>query len=124
MVDLVYTRHEVQLNAPSSVFHLTNPKTTSWETLVPAIQNAYSVKPVEFGQWVADLDSIEKPSSEEVAEKPALKLLSFYRGLQSERSAMSVALDVQRTKEASATMRSIQPVSPSLMENWLQQWQF
>lgn len=124
MIELVYTRHETQLKAPYAIFHLTNPATTSWKTLVPAIQNAYPVKPVGFGEWVADLESIENPSSDDLAEKPALKLLSFYRGLQSEGSAMSVVLDVQRAKEASATMRSIRPVSPSLMQNWLQQWRF
>lgn len=124
MVELFYTRHATQLEAPWAVFHLTNPQRTSWEALVPAVQDAYPVKPVEFGEWVADLESIQSPSSADIAEKPALKLLSFYRGLQSEGSAMSVVLDVKRAKEASATMRSMGPVSPSLMRNWLRQWRF
>lgn len=124
MVDIVYTRHATQLEAVWSVFHLTNPERTSWAELVPAIQNAYPVKPVEFGEWVAALETIQSPSSTDIAEKPALKLLDFYRGLQSEGSALSVVLHVQRAKEASETMRSIKPVSPSLMQNWLQQWRF
>lgn len=61
-----------------------------------------------------------------VAEKPAVKLLSSYRAVIDEtNSEMSMALDAQRAKEASATMRSLGPILAPLMSNWgLQQWQF
>lgn len=83
------------------------------------------MEPVELSEWVAELERIENPSSVDVAEKPALKLLPFYRALADENStAMSVALDVSRAKAASATMRALGPISPELMKNWLHQWCF
>ncbi|KAI2717518.1 hypothetical protein CBS147332_4398 [Penicillium roqueforti] len=124
IVEIVNTRHRDSSEARSAVFHLTNPEQTSWSTLIPAVQSEYAVEPVAFSRWLGELESITNPSSEEVASKPALKLLGFYRGLEGEGSALSVPLDVQRTKAASASMRALGAVSPSLMRNWLQQWQF
>jgi hypothetical protein len=125
MTDIIDARHGDQSELPHAVFHLTNYKTATWSSLIPAIQQKYNVEPVEFSAWVAELESIQNPSTAEVAEKPALKLLSFYRGLVDEtKAAMSVALDVQKTKEASKTMNSLQPISASLMSNWLEQWNF
>ncbi|ODM16180.1 hypothetical protein SI65_08179 [Aspergillus cristatus] len=109
MLEIVHARHR---SSPSSaVFHLTNPNPTPWSLLIPTIQDKYTVKPVDFAAWLAKLENISSPSSTEIAEKPALKLLSFYRGLQDGESAMSVALNVRPAKEASASMRSLGPVS-------------
>ncbi|KAJ6092951.1 hypothetical protein N7486_008240 [Penicillium sp. IBT 16267x] len=125
MIDIVHTRHRDQSEFPHAVFHLTNYKTASWSLLIPAIQQKYNLEPVEFAAWVAELESIRSPSSAQVAEKPALKLLSFYQGLVDEtKAALSVALDVQKTKAASKTMNSLQPITASLMSNWLEQWNF
>ncbi|KAJ5760131.1 hypothetical protein N7520_007287 [Penicillium odoratum] len=125
ITDIVQTRHDDRSEFPHAVFHLTNHRTVPWSSLIPAIQQKYKVEAVDFASWVAELGNIQNPSSVEVAEKPALKLLIFYRGLADESQAsLSVALDVQKTKEASKTMNSIQPISASLMSNWLEQWQF
>jgi hypothetical protein len=123
MSEIVHARHTSQ--SASAVFHLTNAETTDWSTLLPAIQEKYNVKPVEFKEWVADLESIKNPTSAEIADKPALKLLSFYRGLVDEENAsMSVPLDVKKAKQASPTMEALGPISPTLMQNWLEQWKF
>jgi hypothetical protein len=106
------------------VFHLVNPATTTWSSLVPAVQKHYPVKSVEISNWIQELESVENPSDEEVAAKPALKLLDFYRGLLSSDGALSAPLEVGRTKEASATMRSLGPVDEKLMDTWLKQWAF
>jgi hypothetical protein len=122
MVEIVNTRHQSS-EQPWAVFHLTNPETAPWSSLIPAIQAQYPVEPVDFAAWVADLESIPNPSSVDLASKPALKLLSFYHGLQEE-GGMSVPLDVRRARDASRSMRSLGPISATLMQNWLQQWQF
>ncbi|CAI7614800.1 unnamed protein product [Penicillium glandicola] len=124
VVEIIHSRHRTLPEAPWAAFHLTNPERAPWSSLIPAIQSQYAVEPVEFSAWIAELESITNPSSGDIASKPALKLLGFYRGLQSEDSAFSVALDVRRAREASVSMRALSPVSPSLMQNWLQQWQF
>ncbi|KAB8238949.1 putative NRPS-like enzyme [Aspergillus alliaceus] len=123
IVEIVHTRHGYRPESPSAVFHLTNPESAQWSSLIPAIQEECHVEPVEFAEWVAELESIENPTATDVANKPALKLLNFYRGLAAN-SALSVALDTQRAKEASTTMRSLGPISAPLMSNWLQQWRF
>ncbi|KAJ5678651.1 acetyl-CoA synthetase-like protein [Penicillium macrosclerotiorum] len=125
MVEIIHDRHGDKSEVPVATFHLTNSETASWSSLIPAIQSKYHVDPVEFSTWVAELESIQNPTSADVNEKPALKLLPFYRGLVEEgHAAMSVPLDVQRAKDASATMRSMGPISPQLMLNWLEQWRF
>lgn len=118
MLEIVHTRHR-SLTSPA-VFHLTNPNPAPWSSLIPAIQGKYAV---EFAAWVAKLESISSPSSADIAEMPALKLLGFYQRLRDE-GRMSVPLDVRQAKEASASMRALGPVSAELMRNWLEQWQF
>ncbi|KAJ5811852.1 hypothetical protein N7474_008153 [Penicillium riverlandense] len=107
-----------------SVFHLTNPSRVPWSSLIPIIQKKYAVEPVELAAWIGKLENIRNPTDTEVRKKPALKLLGFYRALLDKTSALSVVLDVRRAQEASATMRSLGPISVHLMLNWLQQWQF
>lgn len=123
LTEIVDTRHRDSGSA-SAFFHLNNPERVPWASLIPAIQEMYTVEPVPFRTWVAELESIQHPTSGEVAEKPALKLLGFYRGLTESTAAMSIGLDVHRAQGASATMRSLGPISGSLMRNWLRQWDF
>ncbi|KAJ5736726.1 acetyl-CoA synthetase-like protein [Penicillium malachiteum] len=125
VTEIVQARHGDRSELPHAVFHLTNPEIASWSSLVPAIQQRYDVEPVDFSAWVAELTSIQNPTSVDLVEKPALKLLGFYRGLGDENNAaMSVALDVTRSREASGSMKSLEPISAQLMSNWLDQWQF
>lgn len=56
MTDIVHTRHGDQSDLPHAVFHLTNYKTASWESLIPTMQQEYNVEPVEFAAWVAELE--------------------------------------------------------------------
>lgn len=124
MGEIVNTRHENISGNLCAVFHLTNPSTVPWSSLIPAIQKKYAVEPVELAAWVRKLEHIQNPTSAEVREKPALKLLGFYRALLDKSSTLSVVLDVRRAQEASAMMRSLGPISAPLMVNWLQQWEF
>lgn len=123
MSEIIYSRHNNQ--EKSAVFHLTNAEKAEWSSLLPVIQKKYGVKPVEFSEWVSELEAIQQPTAAQVSEKPALKLLSFYRGLvDEEKGAMAVPLDVQKARHASTTMRGLGPISASLMDNWLEQWSF
>lgn len=123
MVEIVNTRRTTQVDTRCAVFHLINPSSTSWESLLPSIEEVYPVERVELSEWVGELERIENPSAEEIAAKPALKLLDFYRGLEGEGS-LSSPIEVTKTKEASATMHSLGPISQGLMTNWLKQWAF
>lgn len=124
MTELVNTRHANRSLDLCSVFHLTNPSTVPWSSLIPAIQEKHSgVEPIDLAEWIGELEKIEKPTVADVAQKPGLKLLDFYKSLLSENSLV-MELEVKRTQEASATMRTLGPISAALMSNWLQQWRF
>lgn len=81
------------------------------------------MQPVSFTEWCDELASIKNPSDQEVREKPALKLLDFYRGLSTDQ-AMSAPFETEMTQKASETMAALGPVTSDLMMNWLNQWQF
>ncbi|KAJ5715826.1 NRPS-like enzyme [Penicillium malachiteum] len=121
--------NELLIGRPSSaggcvnVFHLVNPSRTTWDSLVPAIQERYSVNPVSLAEWVKDLAKIQNPSDLEVSEKPALKLLSFYQAL-AESDVLSTEISVEQCKKASKTMATLEPVSQAQMSNWISQWDF
>ncbi|KAE8335493.1 hypothetical protein BDV24DRAFT_156005 [Aspergillus arachidicola] len=124
ITELIQTRSTSQMDSPCSVFHLVNPSATSWESLLPAVQERYNVQPIEMSEWVTELESITNPSPAEVAAKPALKLIGFYQGLVEGEGALSAPIEVEKTKEASITMKSMRPISIELMANWLNQWSF
>lgn len=125
MTEIAQARHGDRSELPHAVFHLTNPAVATWSSLVPPVQQKYSVETVDFGDWVAELKSIKTPTSQDVVDKPALKLLPFYSALADESTvAISVPLDVGRSQAMSKTMKSLKPVSAQLMSNWLEQWQF
>lgn len=122
MLELVDSRRITQENTRCGVFHLFNPSVTRWKSLLPAIQDYYPVQPVELSDWIKDLESISNLSAENIATKPALKLLDFYRGLVEGAGALSAQIDLTKTKQGSKTMRSLGPVSGVLMANWCRQW--
>lgn len=125
MLDLVTTRRDSANDTRCAVFNLVNPSVTSWHTLLPAIQATYPVEPIPLSEWIRELEQIDNPTPDEITAKPALKLLDFYRGLaDSNGGALSVPVEVGKTKEASATMSSLEPISDALMLNWLKQWGF
>lgn len=75
-------------------------------------------------QWIEELRQIKSPTTEDLAGKPALTLLEFYQSLVEGQGALSVPLEMERTKAASPTMRSLPPITPDMMANWLKQWAF
>ncbi|KAI9371137.1 hypothetical protein BJX61DRAFT_543936 [Aspergillus egyptiacus] len=127
LLDLVATRRETQSQPDSRcmVFNLVNPCTTTWDTVLPAIQAVYRVRPVPIAEWIQELEGIKSPTAEDIVDKPALKLLDFYRRLaDEEEAALSVPIDVAAAKVASRTINSLGAISCDLMANWLVQWGF
>lgn len=84
----------------------------------------HPARAVTLNEWLNELDSIQNPSDKDILEKPALKLLDFYRGLANNSEVLSVPLRVSNSQKASQTMACLQPVSHAQMLNWLQQWSF
>ncbi|TQB68175.1 hypothetical protein MPDQ_003886 [Monascus purpureus] len=125
LLELVDTRRKTQSDTRCAAFHLINPSVTTWGSLLPAIQKRYKdIQPVEFSDWIRELESIQDPSAEEIAAKPGIKILDFYRALLDGEGALSAPIEVGDTKQASPTMGALGPISAELMGNWLNQWNF
>lgn len=119
----MHTRRQTQSATPHAVYHLVNPCKSPWATLVPAVQAKYpGMQTVPLDQWLDELEAIKSPSETEVREKPALKLLDFYRGLAGE--VLSASISVEQTRGGSKTMEGLGAVTGQLMGNWLGQWDF
>ncbi|KAL3461224.1 hypothetical protein BJX64DRAFT_289599 [Aspergillus heterothallicus] len=120
---------EIQSNRHSSsktdaaFFHLTNPRRTTWATLLPSIQLSLGVTPIPLTSWVAKLEELQHPSAQDIQDRPALKLLPFFRGLACGES-MAAEISVERATAASPSMQSLEAISGDLMENWIGQWGF
>ncbi|KAH8432734.1 putative NRPS-like enzyme [Aspergillus melleus] len=124
IVELLQTRRNQLSTVPTAFFNLVNPSKARWASIIPAIQDRYSVEPVPINDWIKELENIKNPSDEDVRQKPALKLLDFYRGLAGGKEMLSAEIGVSRTKEASKTMASLGPIHRVEMANWLNQWDF
>jgi len=82
------------------------------------------VQSIPLSEWLDELEGIKDPTDQEVREKPALKLLSFYRGLVGNDDMLSAEVSVEKAKQASKTMAALGPVSSAQMLNWVHQWNF
>jgi len=109
-----------------SVYHLVNPKTESWQRLVPVVQEHFDqthtrLEIVEFTNWLETLKKMPM-SKENAARVPGLKLLDFYEGLAAPQGLPRLATD--KTAAMSPTLKNIGPVNRDMMKLWLEQWSF
>jgi thioester reductase-like protein/acyl-CoA synthetase (AMP-forming)/AMP-acid ligase II len=114
-------------NALLQVYHVINPRTVSWRDLVPTIQAFYStpsshIAAVPFSKWLAELRKVRVDDREEVARKPAVKLLDFYEGL--EMGEGLPRMETRRTEGVSGCLRGMRAVDREVVGNWLAQWGF
>ncbi|KAB8225904.1 hypothetical protein BDV33DRAFT_187225 [Aspergillus novoparasiticus] len=109
-------------------FHAFNPNVTEWSNLIPILREFYGEriqKVVSLEEWV---DALDKSQVHPVSmdNNPAVKLLDTYRSAaEGAKMGVKVApLATTRTESYSFTMRQMEAVSPQLMRNWCEQWQF
>ncbi|QKX61516.1 uncharacterized protein TRUGW13939_08668 [Talaromyces rugulosus] len=126
IVDVTRSRRITDTTERTAAFNLVNPIATPWMSLVPPIQARYSVEPVEFGAWLDAVEAFSNPTQADFQDKPALKILEFFRGLHEGHGdgKLSPPMQTARTQAASKTMRTLSSVDATLMENWLRQWNF
>ncbi|KAL4894145.1 hypothetical protein BDV59DRAFT_207202 [Aspergillus ambiguus] len=126
LVEIIQSRHSERGDALCAFFHLVNPSIQPWSSLIPAVKKLYRVEEVEYHEWLTELEKTRDPTAEDVKNKPALKLLPFYRGLlkDSPQLGLPLALDTCQTQNASKKMQSMGPITSKMMENWLMQWDF
>ena len=115
-----------------AVWHIVNPETISWTTLLPAVQASLGAQAEveDFVDWVDALKASATRESvmQDVEINPAVKLVRFFEDVQDKAvrfpKASSATLDTFVTVKSSRTLGSLPPVTPEWMELWMQQWQF
>ena len=135
LVELVLQSLENE-TALTEYYHLDNPESCQWSSLVPVIQQYFSrlsspdggvtegkLKVVSFKDWVNALEESGRQKEVDVTKNPALKLLPFYAEL-SGGSGYAARLDTTETRSRSETMRSLKAVNEEWMRLWLEQWKF
>ncbi|KAI0188864.1 putative NRPS-like enzyme [Astrocystis sublimbata] len=124
------------------VFNVRNPALVSWGDVSPAIKEAIeaelgrAVEVVSPETWLTRLEkSIEATSTDAGADiaikaNPAVKLVDFYRdslwsvseGLASTAATPQPPMAIEKSLNASPTLRDLPPVSPSWMRKWVDEW--
>ncbi|KAL4988612.1 hypothetical protein BDW68DRAFT_158654 [Aspergillus falconensis] len=129
ILEILATRlHETQTESNAAFFHLTNPTKTPWSSLLPSVQSSLSIStvpvtPAPLTIWLNELEKIKNPTDSDISDKPALKLLPFFRELASGET-LSAEISTVKAQGASKTMANLKGVDGALMENWIRQWGF
>ncbi|VUC32365.1 unnamed protein product [Clonostachys rosea] len=125
IVDIAASSSKVELPG-STVYHIANPKYTTWPELLPIINQHLgqekALETVALSEWVGALRDTQN-QTDNVAQNPAVRLLHFFDDLLGH-GEESLLLDTQNSIRSSPTLANLEPVHDSWMENWLRQWAF
>ncbi|KKZ67205.1 hypothetical protein EMCG_07103 [[Emmonsia] crescens] len=127
IIDILRSRRKTEEKVRCAAFHLVNPSPAAWESLIPAIEKHFPLEIVNPRKWIADLDAITNPTQSDLQDKPALKILDFFRGAftgEGQGFSKPAALDTQRTQAASMTMQRLKPIDHDILNTWMLQWRF
>ena len=114
-------------NAPR-VYNLCNPEPGPWAELVKVMKRTWGpeTREVTLKEWVDILERSPKERND-YEDKPALKLLPFFKSLLEGTSAglgTQVVWETTHGQAGSRVMAALEPVNQEWMEKWLKQWQF
>ncbi|KAI1147615.1 hypothetical protein F4825DRAFT_436823 [Nemania diffusa] len=130
MVELATTNSPQSQQAGASVYHVTNPKFTSWGELVPVIKSqieeankgANAIELVPFESWLDELyKSVIITNPDNLAQNPAGKIIEYFRSLL---KGTPIRLDTTNATKVSHTLRDLEAVHKGWVENWMRQWAF
>ena len=109
----------------SCVYHTVNPRTSTWDSLLPTAQHhlGNSPKIVPFAAWLKALKQ-SSSTTKDVSLNPAIKLLDFFENLQRNEHRPPPSLETAVTVESSKTLAQLGPVQAEWMERWMKQWNF
>ena len=124
---------------PLAVYHLANPHTSTWSSLLPSVRNHLGdrVQIVSFREWVSALENSNSsstlttvatsPGPASPLSNPAVKLLPFFLELQDRAvrfpHARAATLDVRNTARCSSVLACTRAVGAEWMTLWMNQWE-
>ena len=104
------------------VYNITNPRSVPWSSLLRPVQwcCGKDAKTVSLAEWTKALHALDRTNVEQLATKPALKMLDLFDRLAKQKSVLRC--EIEKSVCASTTMQTLEPVSEELMTLWLRQW--
>ena len=104
-------------------YNIVNPHSTPWTLLLDIVCKHMKpqIQVVEISDWTRMLEKIDRNNTRELSEKPAVKILDFYRALEEERVAGKLHHSTVNGISASKTMAALEAVNKDWMEIWLTQ---
>ena len=104
-------------------YNIVNPHSTPWTSLLDTVRKHTNpqVHVIELSDWIRMLEKIDRNNTGELSEKPAVKILDFYRAFEEERVAGKVHYSTANGTSASRTMAALEAASKEWMEIWLTQ---
>lgn len=128
ILDVAGVTVDIPVTDIAGYFHGVNPRTTTWNALVPAILDVYGDKVKEvvtLERWIGLLEN-SASNTDNTERNPAVKLLDTYRAfLEGEKSGHGfVTLSTDRIKQRSPTANKLEAITPELMRHWCRQWGF
>ncbi len=114
------------INDTAWTYNIVNTTPVPWASLLDIVRKrlGWQTKIVDLNEWIRMLERLDRNNTDEVQMHPALKILEFYRGLDSAkvRDGGHQKYCTEHGIAASETMARLEPVCPAWMENWLDQW--
>ena len=123
ITEIVRSRRATQEDERCAAFHIVNPKATNWESLVPSVTEYTHAEPVPLQQWIQTLESFDRPTEMDLQDKPALKILDFYRTI-ARGDEHRPWTETTKAQEASKSLRQLKAVDAYLVATWMSQWGF
>ncbi|GKZ27678.1 hypothetical protein AbraCBS73388_005307 [Aspergillus brasiliensis] len=124
--EILQSRSSSDVLDSTATFNLVNPSVTRWESLLPVIQEQYQAEVVEPDTWLAEVEKHDSLTGSGAESIPTQRLLPLYRqGLELfNQGWIRPSYDTERSILASETLRNMGPITPQMMERWIQQWDF
>ena len=114
----------IELPPKCEVFHNSNPNTTTYTALLPAILGMMpsSMEQVTFEEWVLRLQESDLTSK----RNPAARLMGMWMNLASlfQDGRTFTRMDTTKTAAKSPKLRAMGPIKPEWMRLWMEQWGF
>ncbi|KAI1736250.1 male sterility protein-domain-containing protein [Xylaria scruposa] len=118
----------------TKVRNIRNPTVVNWEDVLPAIKEGIegrgTIEVVSAGAWLQRLEKSVEATTDDVgaiAANPAIKLIEFYKNSLwnvsvEPASSETAPMAIEKTLDASPTLRDLPPVSRAWMRKWVDEW--
>ncbi|KAL8949996.1 MAG: hypothetical protein Q9222_003939 [Ikaeria aurantiellina] len=118
------SRRSHEIEPSTSFLNIVNPHLTPWTTMLDTFKEHFGadIKIIPLSEWVESLAKMDSTDPKVIEQCPALKILDFFRALDTQQKLGQVRYSTEKAQSASPTMASLPPIGPDAMKTWLKQW--